>query len=151
MVVIFGSVLFGSPNNLQLQVILLLLGVLILEAGVWGVTRALLPNERRYPELRHEVNIFLDLVRVVNAAARARDDGQEDDTRFQTSLEQMRVCVERMGECAGKGSLGKAREAPATETTEESGPHATNSTLEGRVGKTYTSPTSAEQRLRGWP
>ena len=49
--IIFGSVLFG-PNDLQLQVLLVLIGVLILEAGVWGLTSGILPNERRYLALR---------------------------------------------------------------------------------------------------
>jgi hypothetical protein len=151
MVVIFGSVLFGSPSNLQLQVILLLLGVLILEAGVWSVTSALLPNGRRHPELRHEVDLFLEQVGVVNAAARARDDGREDDARFQAGLEQMRLSVERMGEFAGRGSLGQAGEAPTTETTEESHTPATNSTGEGGVGNTYKSSSSAGQYMPEQP
>jgi hypothetical protein len=51
--IIFGSVLFGPPS-LQLQVFLVLIGVLILEAGVWGLTSGLLPNESRCLALRAE-------------------------------------------------------------------------------------------------
>ena len=117
MLVIFGSVLFGSPNNLQLQVILLLIGVLILEAGVWGLTSALLPNERRYPELRQEVDDFIELVRELNVAARETDGGREDDTRFQSGVEQMHVAVERMAELARKAVHPVASEAPAEEAS----------------------------------
>lgn len=114
--VIFGSVLFGSPNNLQLQVILLLIGVLILEAGVWGVTKRILPDERRFPGLRAEVGNFLELIPLLNAAAVARDDGHEDDARFEESLAELRASVERMAELAGRGEIKGAEEAePATE------------------------------------
>lgn len=68
---IFLSVLFG-PSSLQLQVILVLVGVLILEAGVWGLTSGLLPNERRYLALREEGDHFIALIRELNSAALRR-------------------------------------------------------------------------------
>lgn len=118
--IIFGSVLFGSPNNLQLQVIFLLVGVLILEAGVWGITKGILPNERRYPALREEGNHFIGLIRALNAAAVARDAGHEDDHRFRNSLEQMHASVDRMGEFTGQDVLASAAaEEPVTETPPE--------------------------------
>ena len=113
--IIFGSVLFGSPNQLQFQVILLLVGVLILEAGVWGLTNAVLPNERRYPDLRQEVDHFIGLVRALNSAAVARDEGKEDDSRFRESLKEMRASLQRISEVAGKGEAVKAKELPAKE------------------------------------
>ena len=54
MLIIFGSVLFVPPDSLQIQVVVVLAGVLILEAGVWGLTTGILPNERRYLALRQE-------------------------------------------------------------------------------------------------
>ena len=114
--VIFGSVLFGSPSHLQLQVILLLFGVLILEAGGWGITGGVLPNERRYPLLRQETRHFLKMVRGLNAAAVARDEGSEDATRFEESLAEMRASVERLGKVAGQGTSVEVEELPAEET-----------------------------------
>ena len=99
--IIFGAVLFGPPS-LQLQVFLVLVGVLILEAGVWGLTSGLLPNERRYLALRAEADHFLGLVRLLNQAAVARDKGEEDDRRFRNTRSEMHTSVERMGELAGK-------------------------------------------------
>ena len=46
MAIVFGGVLFVPPSNLQLLILVVLVGVLILEAGVWGLTGQLLPNER---------------------------------------------------------------------------------------------------------
>lgn len=118
--IIFGSALFGSPNNLQLQVALLLIGVLILEAGVWGLTSGILPNERRYPDLREEADRFIRILRVLNSAAVARDADQEDHTRFRDSLAAMHTSVERMAELAGKTrQAGEAAKEPARETLPE--------------------------------
>ena len=105
--IIFGSVLFGPPS-LQLQVFLVLIGVLILEAGVWGLTSGLLPNERRYLALRAEGDHFLGLIRILNQAAVARDKGEENDTRFRNTRAEMHTSVERMGELAGKDAFAKA-------------------------------------------
>ena len=63
--VIFGSVLWGS-NSLQLQVLFVLFGILILEAGVWGLASRLLPNERRYLGLREEGNHFIEATKTRN-------------------------------------------------------------------------------------
>ena len=107
--------MFGSPSRLQLQVVLLLVGVLILEAGVWGVTNALLPNERRYPALRREADHFLDLVRQLNVAAIAKEkeeDNREGYKRFRTCLDQMRSSVDRMAKVAGKSDRGDETEGP---------------------------------------
>ncbi len=139
--IIFGSVLFG-PNNLQLQVLFVLIGVLILEAGVWGLTSGILPNERRYLGLREEGDHFLGLIRVLNAAAVARDEGQEDDARFRETRAQMHTSVERMAELAGQDdvaeeeaaealaadaeSLAGAADAAATETPAEPAAHELN-------------------------
>jgi hypothetical protein len=99
--IIFGSVLFG-PDSLQLQVLFVLSGVLILEAGVWGVTNGLLPNERYYLQLREEGDHFLGLIRILNEAAVARDNSDESDARFRDTRAQMHASVERMAEVAGK-------------------------------------------------
>ena len=48
MVVVFAGVLAVPPTDLRLQIMVVLGGVLILEAGVWGLTNHFLPNERQY-------------------------------------------------------------------------------------------------------
>ncbi len=118
--IIFASVLFG-PNSLQLQVLLVLTGVLILEAGVWGLTGGILPNERRYLGLREEGDHFLGLIRVLNAAAVARDKGVEDDTRFRDARAQMHTSVERMAELAGQDDVAEAEEVKASAAEAEAG------------------------------
>jgi hypothetical protein len=110
--IIFGSVLFG-PRSLQLQVLLVLIGVLILEAGVWGLTSTFLPNERRYLSLREEGDHFLGLIRELNAAALARGESEEDDKLFRETRARMHSSVERMAELAGQDDVAIAEEAEA--------------------------------------
>ena len=113
--IIFLAVLFGG-DSLQLQVIFVLLGILTLEAGVWGLASRLLPDERRYHGLREEGNYFINLIPELNEAAVARLEGDgsaENEERFQVALEQLHACVRRMGEVAGKASEGKAKASAA--------------------------------------
>ena len=138
--IIFGSVLFG-PNSLQLQVLLVLIGVLILEAGVWGLTSGLLPSERRYLGLREEGDHFLRLIRVLNAAAVARDEGQEDDMRFRETQAQMHTSVDRMAELAGQ-EKGVAN----TEEVEASAVGAEASAVEAEASRVEQSQNAVPSR-----
>jgi hypothetical protein len=113
--IIFGSVLVGPPS-LQLQVFLVLVGVLILEAGVWGLTSGPLPNERRYLALRTEGDHFLGLIRILNQAAVGRDRGEENDTRFRSTRAEMHTSVERMGQLAGKDAFAEKDPFTGVET-----------------------------------
>ena len=101
---IFASVLLGSPINPQLQWTFLLVGVLILEARVWGITSRILRNKRVYLDLREEGELFIGLIRKLNHTALARDDGHEHDERFRHTLEEMHASVERMSELAGQAT-----------------------------------------------
>jgi len=102
---VFGAILFIPPYNLQIQIVVVLLGVLMLEAGVWGLTGQLLPNERSYLALREEGDHFIHLIRTLNEAALAREEGLEgSDQRLEEALAAMHASVERMGGLAGKGN-----------------------------------------------
>ena len=52
--IIFSAVILGGSMEIQLQLPLALVGVLLMEAGVWGLSSKLFPNERRYSQLRDE-------------------------------------------------------------------------------------------------
>ena len=116
--IIFGSVLYGA-SSLQLQVLFVLFGVLVLEAGVWGLANRLLPDERNCHSLREEANHFVGLIRELNAAAVAKKEGTEDDARYRNALEQMHTSVRRMGEVAGQDALAREAEASAADTPAE--------------------------------
>ncbi len=73
--VIFTAVLLGSSLDIQQQLPLALIGVLLMEAGVWGLSSKVFPNERRYIDLREEGDNIIELIRKLNAAAVACEKG----------------------------------------------------------------------------
>ena len=101
---IFASVPLGSPINPGLQWIFLLVRVLILEARVWGLTSRILGNKRVYLGLREEGDHFIFLIRKLNQAAIARDDGHEQNERFRHALEEMHASVDSRSELAGQAT-----------------------------------------------
>lgn len=67
--------LLSSSLDIQQQLPLALIGVLLMEAGVWGLSSKVFPNERRYIDLREEGDNIIELIRKLNAAAVAREKG----------------------------------------------------------------------------
>ena len=98
---IFTAVLLGSTLSVRIQMPMALFGVLLMEAGVWGLSSKFFPSDRCFSRLRVEGNHMLDLVRELNAAAIAKDTGKEDAKRFQATLEEMHNSVIKMSELAG--------------------------------------------------
>lgn len=100
--IIFSAVVLGGSLNVEAQLPLALIGVLLMEAGVWGLSSKLFPNERRYTSLRDEGDNMIALIRELNHAAIAKSTGKEDAKRFQATLEKMHDSVVRMSELAAK-------------------------------------------------
>lgn len=100
--VIFTAVILSASLSIKAQMPLALIGVLLMEAGVWGLSNKLLPNERRFVGLRAEGDTIIGLMRELNAAALARDSGDEGDDRFQSTLDEMHASVARMADLASK-------------------------------------------------
>lgn len=61
------------------QIAIVVVGIVLVEAGVWNVARRLAPDDRKFGALRREVENFLDDVRELNLHAVAEDrDGLEE-------------------------------------------------------------------------
>lgn len=105
MITVFAAVLLIPPANLQVQLVTVLVGVLLIEAGVWGLTNPFLPNERQFLSLREEVDDFIDLVRQLNKAAvekRIHEENADDaNGAFEEALADLHSSVRRMGQLAG--------------------------------------------------
>ncbi|MEQ8312974.1 MAG: hypothetical protein RL839_14280 [Gammaproteobacteria bacterium] len=106
--IIFSAVILGASLEIEAQLPLALLGVLLMEAGVWGLSTKLFPNERRYSSLRSEGDRMIELIRELNHAAISQSTGQEDAKRFQATLQEMHDSVVKMSELAAKEDEGAA-------------------------------------------
>ena len=78
-VIVFLAVILIPDFNLRTRVATVLVGVLMIEAGVWKLTSPLFGSEREYTDLRQEVDRFIPLVRSLNKkAVEARAAGTSD-------------------------------------------------------------------------
>ncbi len=98
--IVFVSIILGTSLDIRAQLPIALVGVLFIEAGIWGLSAKLVPSQRKYTSLRDEGDHMLSLIRELNAAAIAKDRGTEDAKRFQQTLEAMHASVVKMSEMA---------------------------------------------------
>jgi hypothetical protein len=93
------------------RLLIAMLGLLIMELGIWQITRVFFPNEREFKPLREETDYFLKLVRRLNTAAIRLQKGsataQADIDRVR---DEMNHSVDRMCRLAGRTE----EEMPAT-------------------------------------
>ena len=101
LVAFFGVVYFQEDVQRLLAV---LVGMLLVEAAVWNLANPLLPSNRRYLDLRAEVEGFIGKVPALNSVAldARSSDAPADWERYRSVLEEMHASVERMGDVAGK-------------------------------------------------
>ena len=104
-VLIFLAILLPDLSvDLTRQIPVVLVGLLLIEAGVWKLTQKILPSTRKYLALRAEVDLFMAQMRALNARAiQLKSNGSDEDhAAFQESLETLHASVDRMAEVAGK-------------------------------------------------
>ena len=91
-------------SSLTYQLPFALVGLFLVQAGIWRMTERTLRNERRFLALRGEVEGFLGLVRTLNAqGARLREEGTEERERaFRESIRALHSCVDRIVDVAGR-------------------------------------------------
>lgn len=114
--VVFSAIILGDSLDIRAQMPIALVGVLLMEAGIWGLSAKLIPNQRKYTSLRDEGDRMLELIRELNSAAIAKDRGDEDAKRFQQTLEAMHSSVVKMSEMASleAGDIRAAEESSAS-------------------------------------
>lgn len=85
------------------RVLIAALGIIIMELGIWQVTRAFFPNQRAFRPLRQETDYFLKLVRRLNRTAIA---AQRGDTKAEAELDRLEAemvhSIQRMRRLAGR-------------------------------------------------
>lgn len=143
-VVIAAVVVDPSPGAVP-EILMVLTGLLLIEAAGWPRSNAWLPSTRRFDDLREEVEAFLPLIRRLNSASiRARRTGDPRDAQAAAMVvDAMHASVERMKEAAGfvhpaPPSLhlmrGSAPDEEALSTSRGSGPAGRAADRDGNDG-----------------
>ncbi len=113
MLTAFGGVLLLEDRFHVLLAVVA--GILLIEAGVWQLASPILPSQRKYVELRQEVDDFIQRVRTLNRAALAARSEDPDPAAwegYRATLAEMHASVNRMGTLAGKEEGGKSTDPP---------------------------------------
>lgn len=99
--VLFAVIVFG---NIYVQIAVVLLGLILIEAGIWNLANPILPSERKFLALRTEVDDFIAMVRRLNSASLmlASDPSPENRARVLSVRDDMLESVRRMELYAGK-------------------------------------------------
>ncbi len=87
LLLILGTIVFTEASSIQ--TLLVLIGLLIFQLGVWRVASRLLPSARRNHLLREEVNQFVKLVREMYRLANAKEA-----SAFETAVDKLRARTE---------------------------------------------------------
>lgn len=101
-VVILSAVLF--LQEIRSQIAIILIGIIMIEAGVWKISHRFLSNDRKYNHLRNEIDNFIVLCRKLNTVAtELRDeDSSENKENFENIRNDLQDCFDRIIEVAGK-------------------------------------------------
>ncbi len=99
--IIFGVVVFRQELR---DMIFVVIGLLMIEAGVWKLAHKFLPSERKYHALRREGDQFLTLIQQLNRAALLvkEDDSPANREAFERVQGEMQSAIDRMAAVAGK-------------------------------------------------
>ena len=102
-VLVLAAVLFLA-RSLLLQLGVVLLGLVLIEAGIWNLASPVLPSERKFVALRREVDGFILLVRRLNRAtlALASEPTPQNRSRLLEVRDEMLESVKRMETAAGR-------------------------------------------------
>ena len=85
------------------RILYAVLGLFVMEIGIWQVTAFLFPNEREFKPLREETDYFLKLVRRMNRAAIALEKGSANASEEMDRVQQeMLHSVDRIRRLAGQ-------------------------------------------------
>jgi hypothetical protein len=103
MFIVIGAALLIPDSSLPTRVVLVVVGLLVVEASVWKLADPLLPSERQYHALRQEGDRFIRLIRELNRAALVAAPGAAAPSpEMQAVKGRMLESVDRMMEVAGK-------------------------------------------------
>ncbi|MGH7446219.1 MAG: hypothetical protein ACREK1_00695 [Longimicrobiales bacterium] len=91
-----------SVEGMYDRMLVVALGLVLIEAGIWRITQSLFPNERNFRPLRKETDFFITLVRRLNRASVNAQRGSSSAVHDLNQIhEEMHHSVDRMLRIAG--------------------------------------------------
>lgn len=100
-----GTVVYAvmRVEPLRDRLLVAALGLIVMELGIWQVTRLFFPNEREFKPLREETDYFLKLVRRLNATTLRMHKGANGmEGEIDRLRDEMNHSVDRMCRLAGR-------------------------------------------------
>lgn len=148
MVLVLGAVLFAIA--LRTQLVMAVVGLLMVEGGVWRIAGSILPNERRYLALRAEGDRFIALIRQLNAAAVSLHEQASDGARLamEETRSAMHRSVERMVAVAGRPAEELPPDAPIALPAEEDDEEGETTGAADAVATATSAPDDEEDEQR---
>lgn len=101
-----------SSAGAAVRLALVVVGVLLIQAAAWKLPYRLMSNERRFRQLRGELDEFVWLVRELNAAAVDARSNPGAEDRFADLHTAMQDSLERMALYAGRTDEDLLRDQP---------------------------------------
>ena len=110
-IVILSAVLF--LRDIHGQIAIVMVGIVLIEAGVWKLAHQFLPNDRQFHALRDEIDTFIGLSRQLNelALTMREEDSIEHRRTFNNLQTSMHEVVDHIASVAGKTSAELAVES----------------------------------------
>jgi hypothetical protein len=99
-----GTVVYAVTRvePLRDRLLVAVLGLIVMELGIWQFTRLFFPNEREFKPLREETDYFLKLVRRLNATTLRLHKGASGmQSEIDRLRDEMMHSVDRMCRLAG--------------------------------------------------
>jgi hypothetical protein len=100
-----GTVVYAvtQVEPIRDRLLIATLGLVVMELGIWQITRLFFPNEREFRPLREETDYFLKLVRRLNATTLRLHKGANGlENEIDRLRDEMYHSVDRMCRLAGR-------------------------------------------------
>lgn len=106
-----------AVGDVVLRVSLVVVGVLMMQAGSGKLPYYLVRNERRFRQLRSELDEFVWLIRELNAAALETRSNPRAEDRFEDLHTALQESLERMALYAGRTDEELLKDQPELQTS----------------------------------
>ena len=110
---VLTTVFFTNEMSQQVQLIVVVVGLMCAGAGFYGTAVRLTSNERKFGALREEGDKMISLIRQLNRAALSMKKSDGASTHFNNTLKEMHDSVRQMSKIAALADQRLLAESPS--------------------------------------